>query len=535
MNENFKGIIKHYKVFIDTCSLMHESAFPFFNSISKLLKESGTGIIIAQAVVDELEKKAKSKDRDIKDKALDGIKTVEYLIDNEIGQKYGDKDDGFVDNLFQSLFIKYREKYDLCLITQDVKLMKDIYDLSKSRSVDFNKKIIVYKFAWVTDNSSSLIKKFFPHKDHNIVKNILSSDDIVPFKASRKVVDEKEFNNIRLSVIPKIGDTVTSNKGIKIRLRQEIASGAEGSIYAFEVIPRKNSSDNYLCKIYKENKINNAVIEKLKLMISRKVDIEGVCWPISLLYNYKKEIVGYVMKRAYAHELQRSLFVEPLRLEKLGSNWTRKDLIRLSINILSTIDILHKYNIIIGDINPGNILVDKNANAYFIDTDSYQIEGYPCPVGSPSFTHPDILRRRFTTFLRKKEHEYFAISTLLFMILVPGKSPFAFQGGSSPAANVKKRNFVYPFKSKDINHFSKDINKNRWWYVWNNFPHRLKEAFYKSFVESDMIKIIGKNGWIEILDAYNHNIENSWVSDELFPATQKEVSEDQIKKFNNGD
>ena len=66
-------------------------------------------------------------------------------------------------------------------------------------------------------------------------------------------------------------------------------------------------------------------------------------------YNSKKEIVGYVMKRAYGFELQRSLFIEPLRLEKLGSSWTRKDLIRLSINILSTVDILHKYNIIIAN------------------------------------------------------------------------------------------------------------------------------------------------------------------------------------------
>lgn len=530
-------IIKDHKIFIDTCSLMHENCLAYFHSIESKLKESDNGIVIAKGVYAEIEKHSNSVNNDLKDKANQALEIINYLKKNNIGKIFGDKDDGFVDNLFQSLFIRFRQKYNLCLITQDVDLMKDIHDLTKSRSVKTSNKILVYKFSPISSKNNRLIKKFYPYKkDHQLVKNSLLNNEITPFKASRKVVDIAKFKNIVRTFIPSSGDIVISNKGISIMLKENIASGAEGDIYTFEVTEREASSDKYLCKIYKKNKMSNAIIEKLKIMISKKIDIEGVCWPISLLYNSHKEVVGYVMEKAFGYELQRSLFIEPLRKKKLGTDWKRKDLIRLSLNILTTVDLLHKHNIIIGDINPGNIMIDKNANAFFIDTDSYQIEGYPCPVGSPSFTHPDILRKKFVSFLRKKEHEHFAIATLLFMILVPGKSPFAFQGGSSPAANIKKRNFVYPFSSKEITHYSRDIKKNtRWWYIWNNFPHRLKEAFFNSFVNSKVISIHGENGWLKILDAYQYNIKKGWVSDEIFPTTLKEISEEQKQRFNKGE
>ena len=532
-------ILQGSKIFIDTCSLMHENAYVYFQSITQQLKDYGNGIIIAKGVYDELEKHTNSDNHDLKERAYQAIATIKYMKSNEIGAIYGDKNDGFVDNLFQSLFIRFRQKYNLCLITQDVNLMKDIYDLSKSRSVERKiKEIVVYKFSPITSSNTTIIKKFINYKkDHQIVRNTFNDDKIEPFKASRKVVDIDKFKTIDITSIPQSGDDIISHKGISITLKENIASGAEGDIYTFELTNQKASSDQYLCKIYKKGKISNAIIEKLKIMISRKIDIEGVCWPISLLYNSNKEIIGYVMKRATGYELQRSLFIEPLRIKKLGSDWSRKDLIRLSINILTTIDILHKHNIIIGDINPGNIMVDKNANAYFIDTDSYQIEGYPCPVGSPSFTHPDILRKKFVTFLRKKEHEYFAISTLLFMILVPGKSPFSFQGGSSPAANVKKRNFVFPFHSreKNIKHFSHQIKTGRWRYIWSHLPHKIKEAFFNSFVAGEMLKIQGRGGWIQLLEFYLSDINKKTVSDDIFPNDFKKLSEYAKKKFNIGD
>ena len=545
IENNIIGLIENYKIFIDTSSLMHSACYPFLKNIATTLKKNDNGIIIAEGVKRELLGLQKNSDKDKAQQARNGMELMNYLLKNELGKVYGDPNDGYIDNLFQSLFIKFRNRYNLCLITQDVALMQDIVVLSTSKSVKFIKSIKVYKISQLTIDGKPLCVPFIDYavqnnKAHQVVKGVLTNKEgnsnIVPFKNSRVVIDKSQFNSITLESVPGAGDILTSEKGIKLKLQRDIASGAEGTIYEFDLINENVSSNKYLCKIFKKGKINNARIEKLKLMISKEVDLDGVCWPLSILYNDNKEIVGYVMKKADGYELQRSLFIPQLRIDKLGGNWTRKYLVLLCTNILRTIKLLHKYNIIIGDINPGNIMVDKHANVFFIDTDSYQIQSYPCPVGSPTFTHPDIINKPFKSFLRKKEHEYFAIATLIFMILVPGKSPFAFQGGSSPAANVKARKFVFPFRSytKNIKHLSHEIKKDGTWrYIWSHLPHKIKEAFYESFVVGDVRKIDGKHGWMGLMDNYGGLIDKEFVSNELFPTAFKEISEEIKQKYQN--
>jgi DNA-binding helix-hairpin-helix protein with protein kinase domain len=56
--------------------------------------------------------------------------------------------------------------------------------------------------------------------------------------------------------------------------------------------------------------------------------------------------------------------------------------------ILEKIKLLHENDIIIGDINPFNILIKDDKTVYFVDVDSYQVDNYPCPVGTVHFTAP---------------------------------------------------------------------------------------------------------------------------------------------------
>lgn len=82
----------------------------------------------------------------------------------------------------------------------------------------------------------------------------------------------------------------------------------------------------------------------------------------------------------------------------------------LCITILKKLKYLHDRNVILGDINPNNILVVSPTEVYFVDTDSYQIEGFPCPVGTINFTAPEIQRKDFSTFLRTIGNERFAVA-----------------------------------------------------------------------------------------------------------------------------
>ena len=121
------------------------------------------------------------------------------------------------------------------------------------------------------------------------------------------------------------------------------------------------------------------------------------------------------MDKASGRSLQLSVF-QPQLFKSLFPNWTKIELTRLALTILKKIGLLHDHNILVGDLNPFNINVVNQNEIYFLDTDSFQIDNYPCPVGTIDFTAPEIQGVNFTSFLRKKEHEYYAIATLLFMI-----------------------------------------------------------------------------------------------------------------------
>jgi len=56
-------------------------------------------------------------------------------------------------------------------------------------------------------------------------------------------------------------------------------------------------------------------------------------------------------------------------------------------NIHSTLKNLHDKDVIVGDFNDLNILVD-GSQAYFIDTDSYQYKNYLCRVFTEKFVDP---------------------------------------------------------------------------------------------------------------------------------------------------
>lgn len=99
-----------------------------------------------------------------------------------------------------------------------------------------------------------------------------------------------------------------------------------------------------------------------------------------LLRDAEGNFVGYRMERARGTELQRALFTRPA-LEAHFPNWKKADMVQLCITILEKICALHGRGIILGDINPLNILVVSPTEVWFVDCDSYQIGGYPCPVG----------------------------------------------------------------------------------------------------------------------------------------------------------
>lgn len=294
--------------------------------------------------------------------------------------------------------------------------------------------------------------------------------------------------------------------------------GGEGTVY-------KCNIPNKVCKIYHKDKITKFRLEKLVRMQAANIKIKGICYPEELLYNEKGQFVGYLMNEAKGNKLKTSV-MHPMAIKDKFPNWNRKQLVELCISILEITEQLHKSNIIIGDINANNILVADYNKVYFIDCDSFQIENYPCPVGTEDFTPRELQGKKYYSFLRTKEHDMFAITILIFMILFLGKHPYSAKGGANPAKNIKNGNFPYKFRGRK----GEDVPDGSWKFIWNNLPMKMKEIFEDCFADNKKPSIKDLK---TVLFSYRGNLEKGYNSNELLPTTNKKVPNEIAKKYKN--
>lgn len=345
------------------------------------------------------------------------------------------------------------------------------------------------------------------------------------FKLSRKVVwDETKMpNDMEIhngSSLTRVSRTKDGKKNIigKVVLQSVGQRGGEGTVYKCNVT-------NKVCKIYHKDKITKFRLAKLLEMQAKNIKIKGICYPEELLYNEKGQFVGYLMNEAKGHKLQTSVMY-PMVIKDKFPNWRRKQLVDLCISILEIVEQLHKSNIIIGDINANNILVADYNKVYFIDCDSFQIGPYPCPVGTVDFTPRELQGKKYSEFLRTKEHDMFAITILIFMILFLGKHPYSCKGGGSPAENIKNGNFPYKFRDRK----GEDAPEGDWKFIWNNLPMKMKEIFEDCFADNKKPSVRDLK---TVLFSYRNSLEKGYNSNELLPTKNKRVPTEIAKKYKN--
>ena len=507
--KDLRHCLTHYKVFIDTCSLLNDSAAQFWSNAVPLLEETGNKIIITTKVVEELEKHYRNQNNPpLAKKAATALEYINVLLKSQLVVIQGEQSDVFADNVFQVVFTKFRMTERLLLITQDQDLATDILNLNNNKSVRANRVYVkrINQFGYLS---------YFSLKKRK-------AEPAPRLRAEEKFSLSKNLTTIPAELlitakIPTEGEVVYARHETQegpVQLLEEMASGGEGRIFT--------TNTPYLAKIYKEGKLSQRKYEKIKLMLSKKINCTGICYPQACLYNKDKQFVGYLMPRAQGKELQKCLFIKPL-LFKNFPHWKKRDTVELCITILEKIKYLHSRNIIIGDINPANILLVSPTEVYFVDTDSYQIEGFPCPVGTINYTAPEIQRKTFATFLRSYGNEYFAVATLLFMIMLPGKPPYSQQGGENPIDNIIKMDFSYPLG--DLS--NKKTPDGPWRFIWSHLPFDIKSGFYHTFrrggdysTENNRLNV---EKWLnmfqyylQLLDSGKYGMRDK-MSEDLFP------------------
>lgn len=516
--DSMEAYVREYKIFIDTCSLLHSSAEKFWMNIIPMLDMYKCKIIIPLRSIDELEKHSKKTDNPELSKAANDCKKI---LNQLLGAGYveirGEETDNFADNVFQVVFTKFRMTHKLLLITQDNNLAKDILHLNDSKSVKANDVHVkrINRYGYLSDFAWNEKQRTRSRKKANSRDIELDEDEV--FKICNTVTKFPDVK-IKISRMPTENENVYTGKGA-IKLVKKLGAGGEATVY--------ETNTPYVAKIYKQDNITTRKHEKIKLMLTKEIECKGVCYPVDVLYNANKEFIGYLMPKAKGIELQKSVFgPKPLFLKKFPG-WKKKDTVQLCVTLLEKIKYLHDRNIIIGDINPANILVVSPTEVYWVDTDSFQVEDFPCPVGTINFTAPEIQKKHFSDFLRTIGNENFAVATLLFMIMLPGKPPYSQQGGEDPISNILRMDFSYPFGESS----NKKTPEGPWRYIWSHLTYDLKEAFYNTFRKdgeyAQESKRLSVGEWLskfryflELLESGKYGQQDK-MSEELFPTRLK--------------
>ncbi len=483
------------RLFADTCALMHRRAERFFlDVLAPRLRSRGASLVVPLGVVRELQR---FRDEDSRRGRLarTGYGILRDYQREGLLDLRGDEGDCFPDQLFLSLFARFLTQYDLCLLTQDKKLASDLNGLAWLSSVQRKRSLDVFGISRDGD-------RLVPHEKFRQGLRADPEDPVFPL-AERCVDPLPPPEAPSRPVGPQ--DPLTGDRLGPVRLGEPLGAGGEGACWA--------TDGGLACKLYRPDRIIGTLEAKMRLLVEGGCTTPRLCWPRDLVRDPDGRFVGILMDRAEGVDLQRALFVKPL-LEKTFPHWTRRNLVDLALDVVQKVRELHRRNVLLGDLNPRNILADPQGRAWFVDLDSCQVGGYPCPVGTPTFTPPEIQGRDFKTFLRTPEQEQFALATLIFMILLPGKPPYSQQGGTSPEENIRLGNFPYAVGEKR----SGAVPRGPWRNLFSHLPRALKEAFEGVFNRGDRYPA---GRWEELLRQYRHGLEAGIHCDDLFPRGPK--------------
>jgi DNA-binding helix-hairpin-helix protein with protein kinase domain len=281
-----------------------------------------------------------------------------------------------------------------------------------------------------------------------------------------------------------------------VRLGRRIGAGAEGEVYEIQ------DRSDLVAKVYHEppppEKAEKLVVLS-RLGNERLFNISA--WPVDVLRDAPDgEVVGFVMKKISQAEEVHALHSPKSRLQKFPqASWAF--LIYVAANIARAVAAIHEHGLVIGDLNPKNILVTRRATVYLLDVDSFQVSAdgktYRCEGGFPEYTPPELQGVAFRDVDRAQEHDSFGLSVVIFQLLFMGRHPFS--GRYLGAGEMPLERAIGEFRFA----YGVDAEARKMWQppgtlALDSLPSPLVNLFRRAFLKPDRPQ---PREWIEPLDA----------------------------------
>lgn len=228
-------------------------------------------------------------------------------------------------------------------------------------------------------------------------------------------------------------------------------------------------TERAVAKIYRQNVLNDVtfrttMLSKIVVMSFRYQNFANLrgaplAWPLGPVFTNaqskgimnRDEFCGFLMPRIPdSVKLERAFSESVIGGNKLS--YARRALIARSV--AETVAICHDANLVIGDMNPNNILLQRRSlKPGIIDCDSFQfhhkfsnerLHQFTCDYGTHDYSSPAVLERlknnrnSFKGLKRDQQDDEFALGVLIFQLLMEGTHPFDTQDGGIGVGKISK-------------------------------------------------------------------------------------------------
>ena len=292
--------------------------------------------------------------------------------------------------------------------------------------------------------------------------------------------------------------TYTDDLGNPVVLGKELARGGEGRVCLVQ------GNSNVVAKLYLDKALNkHDKAGKIKAMCDLYDNniAKFSALPQRVIYNSRNKVVGFIMEKISDFKEIHNLYgISTKRKIFDFADWGF--MVHSAKNLAIAVDKLHSKNIIIGDINQGNILVNNQAMIKLIDCDSYQVEYngkfYLCEVGVPEYTSPELQGQSFNGIHRTKNHDCFGLAVMIFKILMFGRHPYSGVGAPPEIENsIKQGCYCYGNYSKGTTPIYSQLFSDA-------LSEEVKELFERAFSKNTVRPTAEE--WINTLECLEQNL-----------------------------
>jgi len=217
---------------------------------------------------------------------------------------------------------------------------------------------------------------------------------------------------------------LVDEQGRPLRLGHKLGEGGEGAVY------RLAGHSSQAIKVY-ASPLAAERAKKIRILTRfSQTDIgRFTAWPSGLVLDEKGQPRGLLLPVVEHGKDIHHLYTPSSRRKHFPTaNW--RFLVHVSGNIARAFAAVHALGLVIGDVNPGSILVLGDGTVRLIDVDSFQVPvpgGRPllCTVAVSLFLPPELNQAPLDSVVRTPDHDAFGLAITIFQLLMLGRHPYA--------------------------------------------------------------------------------------------------------------